>query len=114
MKKVIVFLMVIVSAISLRAENNSVSGTESAKSTESITKLVLKGTVTDPSTDEVLAGATVMVNGKKTYTDFDGNFTIETVKGKDCEMTISMISYRTEKKVINPKDEKKLEVKLKR
>lgn len=114
MKKLILALMIVVSALSMRAENKAENSVESAKSTESVVKSMLTGKVTDPSTNEALAGATVIVNGKKTFTDLDGNFTVETVKGKDCEITVAMISYQTEKMVIKSQADQSLNVKLKR
>ena len=60
-----------------------------------ISAQTIKGTVTD-SSGETIIGATVMETGTQNgvVTDFDGNFTLENVKGKS--ITISYIGMKTQ------------------
>ena len=60
-----------------------------------ISAQTIKGTVTD-SSGEAVIGATVMETGTQNgvVTDFDGNFTLENVKGKS--ITVSYIGMKTQ------------------
>lgn len=53
----------------------------------------IRGVVLDNKNQETLAGATIVVEGKKYYSDLDGNFTISGVKPGKCNLTVEMISY---------------------
>lgn len=60
---------------------------------ESVNALQLTGTVVDDKNNETLAGASILVDGKKYYSDLDGNFTISDVKPGKYELTVELISY---------------------
>lgn len=60
---------------------------------ESVNALQLTGTVVDDKNNETLAGASIFVDGKKYYSDLDGNFTISDVKPGKYELTVELISY---------------------
>lgn len=57
----------------------------------------LKGVVKDSSTGEPLTGATVYVKGTTSgaATDLDGRFEITGIKGNECTLVISFITYKT-------------------
>lgn len=57
----------------------------------------LKGVVKDSSTGEPLTGATVYVKGTTSgaATDLDGRFEITGIKGDECTLVISFITYKT-------------------
>ena len=57
----------------------------------------LKGVVKDGSTGEPLIGATVYIKGTTTgaATDLDGRFEITGVKGNECTLVVSYITYKT-------------------
>ena len=57
----------------------------------------LKGVVKDSSTGEPLIGATVYIKGTTTgaATDLDGRFEITGVKGNECTLVVSYITYKT-------------------
>lgn len=110
MKKVILIALLSVFVI-----NVSIMAKEAApaKSTEAavVTNVsCTTGMVFDKSTNETLAGATVFINGKKVYTDLDGNFTIPAGTTGNCEVKISMISY--EDKVITINTDSKSTIKI--
>jgi hypothetical protein len=54
----------------------------------------LSGVIADNSSRETLAGATVYVDGKKLYSDFDGNFSADINPGKH-QIKVELISYET-------------------
>lgn len=88
---------------------------KSAEKTAAVSTYTLSGKVTDLKAGETLVGATVTVNGKKVFTDLDGNFTIEDVSGKECEIQVNMISYKPEvvKVAISNKENKNIQIALK-
>jgi hypothetical protein len=95
MKKVVFLIALLVSSLSIAvAETNE---TEALVAT-------ITGKVLDKETKEALAGATIIVNGQKMYSDLDGNFTIEKVAGEKCELTVSMISYEPQSVEVNVKN----------
>ena len=57
----------------------------------------LKGVVKDSSTGEPLTGATVYVKGTTSgaATDLDGRFEITGIKGNECTLVVSFITYKT-------------------
>ncbi|MBP6230579.1 MAG: carboxypeptidase-like regulatory domain-containing protein [Paludibacteraceae bacterium] len=95
MKKVIlpiVMLLSIFVAISViqakLIENRTVNISEKVQT--------INGIVADPELNESIAGAVISVNGQKTYSDLDGNFSFAKLDNKKCNVTISMISYETQ------------------
>jgi hypothetical protein len=79
-------------AVSVMAEPSVVS----PKSTheQATTSKTISGTITDQKSNEVLAGATIVYDGKKTYSDLDGNFSIPSNEAKSGKLVISLISYQ--------------------
>ena len=71
----------------------------------------IKGMVFDKMTNESLAGASVIINGKKVYTDLDGNFSIPAQTG-NCEIRISMISYEDKVVTVNLNGQSALKIEL--
>ena len=63
----------------------------------------LKGVVKDSSTGEPLTGATIYVKGTTSgaATDLDGRFEITGIKGNECTLVISFITYKTKELDLN-------------
>lgn len=97
MKKIITLFIIATMFIgaSAFAGNDNESGNPPATTT-------ITGKVFDKSTNEELAGVVVSVEGTdmKTYTDMDGNFSIEGVIPGKYNLNVSYISYK-EKEVKN-------------
>lgn len=91
----------------LRAEGNAVE----SKETVSLSNYVIKGSVVDCN-NESLAGATVIVNDQKVYTDLDGNFIVTNLQSDKCEISVSMISYEPKTIVVSASKTKDLTIKL--
>jgi len=73
---------------------------------------VLRGMVFDKLTNETLAGAAITANGKKVYTDLDGNFTLPNLCGDKCQLKISFISYEEQTIDIDTNSTQSLQIKL--
>ncbi|MCP9611821.1 carboxypeptidase-like regulatory domain-containing protein [Coprobacter tertius] len=74
-------------------ENNA-SKNETRVTATQVSSCTVSGNVYDMVAGESLTGVTVSVNGKKVFTDMDGNFSIPEVTGTECEIKVSMISYK--------------------
>jgi predicted nicotinamide N-methyase len=96
MKKI--FLTIFVFAIAtLTFANHTGDNSETPKNPEAPVQTVkLTGKVLDVTSGEALAGVEVSIEGSdfKTYTDFDGNYTIENVKQGTYNIIASFISYK--------------------
>ena len=53
----------------------------------------LTGSIVDDKNQETLAGVAVYVDGKKYYSDFDGNFSISDIKPGKHQIKVELISY---------------------
>jgi hypothetical protein len=90
MKKLIFIAMISLVAVNLSAAKRA----DKEVNTEVVTTAnEIQGVVFDKSSQESLAGAVILVNGQKVYSDLEGNFTIRNVCNGICELKISMISY---------------------
>lgn len=112
MKKLVLSIaLVTATVLSVVASNNSVNKVAVATKA-AFTEI--KGKVVDPTTNEALAGASVVVNGKKVYTDFDGKFKVTELAGKVCQVSVSMISYNSQTFEVQSTEGKELEISLKK
>ena len=75
---------------------------ESISSVENVTAMQIFGVVLDEKSNETLAGATIVVDGKKYYSDLDGNFSVYNVKPGNYEMVVELISYEPITLVVDP------------
>ncbi len=91
------------------AENNTV---ESAITTVSDNSTVLKGSVVDKNTKESLAGVVITANGKKVYTDLDGNFSISNLCKGNCKVVVKLISYQDQTIEVDMNSTQDLQIKL--
>jgi len=67
-----------------------------ATDSDNTATVVLSGTVTDSGSGELLAGVEVKIEGTgvKTYTDFDGKFSIGNMKPGEYKLIANYISYK--------------------
>ncbi len=83
--------------------------------TEAKTETIrLNGVVSDKLTGETLAGVVITSNGKKLYTDLDGNFSFENAGKGKCSIKVSLISYEEQTIEVDLASMKQVEIKLKR
>jgi len=63
-------------------------------SEENIEMVQLTGSVLDDKNKEALAGATIYVDGKKYYSNLDGDFSISDMKPGKYQIKVEFISYK--------------------
>ena len=97
MKPILVLAVSILISVTAFAEseksNNKIKDNESVTIVESVNALQLTGLVVDEKNNETLAGATILVDGKKYYSDLDGNFSINDVIPGKYKLIVELISY---------------------
>ena len=74
----------------------------------------IRGTVTDQTTQETIAGANAILTGtfRGTTSDNQGNFNIENLREGNYQLRISFVGYETHKEEITLKDNVFFEIKL--
>ncbi|GEM_PF-6176682 len=88
---VTIFLVANYSLIIAKEEGN-ISKKEASEAKAMIT--VIDGKVVDDVTGEGLAGVSVEINGEIVYTDFEGNFSLRSLKTEVYEVRATFISYK--------------------
>ena len=98
MKKItLLLLMAFALSFNLSASNNNDEKNSSTETTGNTAALfTLSGTVYDPNENEVLSGASIMVNGKKYYSDLSGNFNIPRLSKGKHTVSVNFISYQSQ------------------
>jgi hypothetical protein len=96
MKKISVILVALVlSTVSFAAGKASpVTKANKVVSVVAVNPNLITGKVIDKNTNEALAGAIILCDNQKVYSDLDGNFSILKTK-KASELSIGLISYTT-------------------
>lgn len=108
MKKLIICLLSVLLTGALYAKEKE-AGTNNAAT------VALTGTVYDFSSEELLAGVEVIIEGTdmKTYTDFDGQFTFKNIKPGEYKLVTNYISYNRGAETIKVDNtEKDVKIKL--
>ena len=100
----------IVFSMNVSAKDAKAEAKSEASAVSSV--VVLKGIVSDKTTNESLAGAVITANGQKVYSDLDGNFIINNLCEGKCTIKVSLISYEDKTLVIDTNESKKVEIKL--
>lgn len=95
-------------------ENNEkkVKDVEVTTVAKSIPSLEVRGSIFDKNNKETLAGATVLVNGKKYYSDLDGNFTLIGLQPGKHTIRVELISYEPTQLDVNVSTSQKLNISL--
>ena len=81
------------SNVSNNKEVKKSNETELVANVASRESLQLTGVVVDKKNNETLAGASILVDGRKFYSDLDGKFSVNDVKPGKYEMVVELISY---------------------
>ncbi len=79
---------------------------------KAIETIRLSGSITDDKNKEALAGATVYVDGKKYYSDLDGNFSIADIKPGKYQIKVEFISYKSVTFEIDVNKDEKININL--
>jgi uncharacterized surface anchored protein len=111
MKKFAIIFLLAVTVFVVNAKENEKKSADA----ENAATLVLSGSVADQNSGESLVGVEVKLEGTdlKTYTDFDGKFSIKNVKPGEYKLVTNYISYQKQTEVleVNSK-QKELKIKL--
>ncbi len=75
-------------------------------------KVQLTGSIMDNKNNETLAGAAVYVDGKKYYSDLDGNFFISDIKPGKYQIKVELISYKPVIMEIDVNKDEKININL--
>lgn len=88
-------LLISLSALAANKESNDkkVKESQPVAPVELVQTLQLTGSVVDEKNQETLAGAAIVVDGKKYYSNLDGNFSIDGVKPGQYTVVVELISY---------------------
>lgn len=117
MKTLLVFacaLFISVSSFASTDKNseNKSKETTSVNNVESVKSLQLTGSVVDNKNKETLAGAAIIVDGKKYYSDLEGQFSITGVNPGKYEVKVELISYEPYTMEVDLTQNKNLNVSL--
>lgn len=119
MKAVLVLATSLLISVSAFADteiknNKKVNETEVVSTIENVNVNVLQlnGIVVDENTNETLAGATIIVDGKKYYSNLDGNFQVKDVKPGKYELIVDLISYEPVAMVVDLSKSQNLNINL--
>jgi len=93
MKKIILSLLALVFTIAAIAKENEA---KTPASIDNAATVVLTGSIADANSGESLAGVEVKIEGTdyKTYSDFDGNFSFNSLKPGEYKVVTKYISYK--------------------
>ncbi len=81
------------SNVSNKKEVKKSNETELVANVASRESLQLTGVVVDKKNNETLAGASILVDGRKFYSDLDGKFSVNDVKPGKYGIVVELISY---------------------
>jgi hypothetical protein len=83
-----------------------------ANKEKDVETMQLKGSIVDDKNQEALAGATIYVNGKKYYSDFDGNFSISDITEGKHQIKVEFISYEPFSAEVDVKQNESININL--
>lgn len=103
--------------LSLLFSFSATAGNESKKKSEAApekkeTELTIVGHVSDEKSKETLAGAIIYIDGKKVYSDLDGEFVLPVAKPGKYQIKVELISYETTELEVEIRDKKDLFINL--
>lgn len=109
-----VFMLLSVSAFAetkIKGENK-ITETESVSVIENVNAVQLTGSIMDDRNKETLVGATVYVDGKKCYSDLDGNFSVSDITPGKHQIKVEFISYTSAVVEIDTENKEKIDIYL--
>ncbi len=72
----------------------------------------MTGSIKDYKNNEALAGAAIYVDGKKYYSDFEGNFSVADIKPGEYQIKVELISYKSATVAIDVKKDEAITINL--
>ncbi len=111
MKRILSVALLVLLTVSMFAAKTA--NAEAKASPAAVSTIKVKGNVADKLSKELLAGATITVNGQKVYSDLDGNFTLPCTDNNKLKITVSLISYEEQVYEVNAANASALKIELK-
>lgn len=97
MKQVLILTALLISfstvANNNRVNEKTIKESHAIVASENVNAIQLSGTIVDDKNKETLAGVSIMIAGKRYYSDLNGDFVISDVKPGKYEITVELISY---------------------
>ena len=117
-KSILIFAAFVLLSVSAFAntEKDSEKNVETVSASANISKNVetvqLTGSVVDDKNKEALAGVTIYVDGKKYYSNLDGDFSISDIKPGKYQIKVEFISYEPVVVEIDVNKDEKININL--
>ncbi|VBB45710.1 conserved exported hypothetical protein [uncultured Paludibacter sp.] len=117
MKKLFSTFLIVLIYSSLAFATNDNTGNKSKETTANnivnVSENVnISGTIVDLKSNETLAGATILVDGKKYYSDLDGNFNLSSLALGKHHIAVEMISYKNAEMEIDAQKDTNIKIQL--
>lgn len=111
MKKIFIYLFV----ISLSLAGSAKEKNNAAKTSDKPAAVAISGFICDETSGESLAGVEVKIEGTefKTYTDFDGRFTLQNIQPGEYQVVTNYISYQKNEVKVSETTQKDSQVNIK-
>ncbi|MDO5522793.1 MAG: carboxypeptidase-like regulatory domain-containing protein [Bacteroidia bacterium] len=98
MKTIIVLIATVLLSVSVYANDNkndkNVKNVASTEAIQNVNTVDITGSVIDNNSKELLAGAAILIDGSKYYSNLDGNFSITNLKPGKHSVRVELISYQ--------------------
>ena len=116
MKTIFVLITAVLLSVSVYAKDDksdkNVKGTTTTEAIQKVNTVDISGSVIDNKSNESLAGAAIIINGNKYYSDLDGNFTVSDLKPGKHTVRVELISYQPSEMEINLQKDQKINIEL--
>ena len=90
----------------------NVNASKTKTTTNTTTQVQVIGSVMDEVNNESLAGASILIDGVKHYSDLDGNFVVKNLAPGKHQIVVELISYEPKAMDINVQKDIKINVGL--
>lgn len=107
-------VVVFCSAVALAGNSKTENKTKETNTNkvEQVSNVCVSGTIVDVKSDETLAGATIVIDGKKYYSDLDGKFNLPSLTPGKYRLAVEMISYNNQEIDIDVQKDLNVKIRL--
>lgn len=116
MKTIFVLIAAVLLSVSVYAKDNkndkNVKSTTTVEAIQKVNTVDISGSIIDNKSNEALAGAAIIINGNKYYSDLDGNFSVSDLKPGKHTVRVELISYQPSEIELNLQKNQKISIGL--
>lgn len=112
MKKLLTIAILFSCIVTTSAKETAAPEAKVNIASEIVSSKKISGVLFDKATKEYLAGAVIIVNGQKTYSDLDGKFEVSNNNNTKLQLKVTMISYETRIIEIDPTNSSNISIEL--